>query len=293
MPVALASDESKARAPAGVSRRRASRRGYHRSFSRPDGKKRRRQKGRPLFGAALLSATPKSGCQSTSTGAPTGTRSYRSMTSSFIIRMQPDETFWPMVQGSLVPWMRYIGRAEIERAGAERIVGAAVHVARQVGPALHHCRRRRPARPFRLAADRLVARPGEARAADADAVAHGAARRGRPDRDNGSACRRRWIQLSGPWDNPLRGAGTPMEFLGPAGLARARPANCRRGRDSPGRRRTDKGTTANKRPAGSRVAASGRPVARNSMKPPPRFCAWAGASGAMESARPQAATLRT
>jgi lipoprotein-anchoring transpeptidase ErfK/SrfK len=29
-----------------------------------------------------------------------------SVTSSFIIRMQPDETDWPIVWGSLVPWMR-------------------------------------------------------------------------------------------------------------------------------------------------------------------------------------------
>src|SRR5581483_875702 len=38
--------------------------------------------------------------------APTFTRSYRSMTSSLRRRMQPDETFWPIVHGSFEPWMR-------------------------------------------------------------------------------------------------------------------------------------------------------------------------------------------
>ena len=53
--------------------------------------------------------------------------------------------------------------------------GPAVHMARQVRPAQHHLRRRRPARPFGLAGDRLDARPFEARPPDADAVADRAA----------------------------------------------------------------------------------------------------------------------
>src|SRR4029078_247365 len=46
------------------------------------------------------------------------------------------------------------------------------HVARQVGAALQHLGWRRPVRPLGLARDRLHAGPGEARAADPDAVAH-------------------------------------------------------------------------------------------------------------------------
>src|SRR5690606_26872370 len=55
--------------------------------------------------------------------------------------------------------------AEIKRARAERIVGAACHVARQVGTALEHLFRRTPVRPFLLGGDRLGARPAEAVAA--------------------------------------------------------------------------------------------------------------------------------
>src|SRR5262249_15143378 len=57
-------------------------------------------------------------------------------------------------------------------AGAERILDAAAHVARQVGAARQHFRRRRPVRPFALRRNLLDAGPGEARAADADAVAY-------------------------------------------------------------------------------------------------------------------------
>jgi len=42
----------------------------------------------------------------TTTRAPTLTRPYRSITSSLRIRMQPDDTLVPIVQGSLEPWMR-------------------------------------------------------------------------------------------------------------------------------------------------------------------------------------------
>ena len=35
------------------------------------------------------------------------TRLNRSVTSSLVRRMQPDETNLPIVDGSLVPWMRY------------------------------------------------------------------------------------------------------------------------------------------------------------------------------------------
>ena len=65
--------------------------------------------------------------------------------------------------------------AEIERPGAERIAGTAGHEARQIGLALDHLRRRTPIGPFLLARDLLQAAPLETVAADADAVAHGAA----------------------------------------------------------------------------------------------------------------------
>src|SRR5215203_6466307 len=60
--------------------------------------------------------------------------------------------------------------AEIHGAGAERVLGAARHVARQVGPAADHLGRRAPVRPLALQADRLRAGPLEARAPDADRV---------------------------------------------------------------------------------------------------------------------------
>src|SRR5271157_1417979 len=63
------------------------------------------------------------------------------------------------------------GLAEIHRPRAERIARPARHEARQVGLALDHLRRRAPVRPFLLAGNLLQARPLEAVAADADAVA--------------------------------------------------------------------------------------------------------------------------
>src|SRR6186713_508602 len=53
-------------------------------------------------------------------------------------------------------------RAEIHRARAERVLDAALHVARQVGPAGQHLRRRRPVRPFLLGGDPVHAAPAEA-----------------------------------------------------------------------------------------------------------------------------------
>ena len=95
------------------------------------------------------------GIQIIRTEAPTRTREYRSITSSFIMRIQ-------RVAVAVV---------EIERAGAERVVDAAVHKARQIGSALQHCRWRRPRGPFRLAANMCASAPFKARAPDADAVA--------------------------------------------------------------------------------------------------------------------------
>ena len=63
------------------------------------------------------------------------------------------------------------GRAEIHRARAERVAGAAGHETRQIGLALDHLGRREPVRPLGLLGDLLHAGPGEAVAADADAVA--------------------------------------------------------------------------------------------------------------------------
>src|ERR1700739_2026370 len=62
-------------------------------------------------------------------------------------------------------------RSQIHRAGAERILRTALHMPWQVGAPHQHFRRRRPVRPFLLGGNLLDARPGEARAADADAVA--------------------------------------------------------------------------------------------------------------------------
>src|SRR5262249_23318464 len=64
---------------------------------------------------------------------------------------------------------------EIDCACPERIAGTGRHEARQIGLACDHLRRRIPVRPLRLAADVLNAGPGKAFAADADAVADGAA----------------------------------------------------------------------------------------------------------------------
>src|ERR1700761_7557533 len=43
----------------------------------------------------------------TTTRVPTLARSYRSETSSFSMPIQPEETNLPIVDGWLVPWMRY------------------------------------------------------------------------------------------------------------------------------------------------------------------------------------------
>src|SRR5438045_1802189 len=53
----------------------------------------------------------------------------------------------------------------------ERIVDAAVHVARQVGTPCQHLRRRRPTRPFLFRRDTVGSAPAETVAADPDAVA--------------------------------------------------------------------------------------------------------------------------
>src|SRR5215475_9188217 len=70
-------------------------------------------------GAACVAAGPATDCAdavavpgggppgNTTTRVPTFTRSKRSDTSSFSMPMQPEETNLPMVDGWLVPWMRY------------------------------------------------------------------------------------------------------------------------------------------------------------------------------------------
>ena len=85
--------------------------------------------------------------------------------------MQPDDT-------NCADGRRLVGAvdavqrlAEIKSARAERIARAARHHARQIRLALDHLGRRMPVRPFRHLADALGAGPGEAFAADADAVA--------------------------------------------------------------------------------------------------------------------------
>src|SRR5438876_2233396 len=62
-------------------------------------------------------------------------------------------------------------RAQIHGAGAERVVEAACHVARQVGPPSQHLRGRGPARPFPFRGDAVDAGPAKAVAADTNAVA--------------------------------------------------------------------------------------------------------------------------
>ena len=62
--------------------------------------------------------------------------------------------------------------AQIHRTRAERIGFTAGHEARQVRLALDHLLGREPVRPFLHPTDVLSARPGEALAADTDAVAH-------------------------------------------------------------------------------------------------------------------------
>jgi len=60
-------------------------------------------------------------------------------------------------------------------ARAERVTRSARHETGQIGLPLQHLRGRQPVGPFRLALDRLDAGPGEAVAADADAVTDGPA----------------------------------------------------------------------------------------------------------------------
>src|SRR5450759_4849988 len=62
--------------------------------------------------------------------------------------------------------------AEIEGARTERIARPSRHEARQIRLALDHLLRRSPIRPRRHPRDAFGSRPGEAFAADADAVAH-------------------------------------------------------------------------------------------------------------------------
>src|SRR5271166_627804 len=61
--------------------------------------------------------------------------------------------------------------SEVEGAGAHRITRSARHEPRQIWLALDHLRRRAPVRPFLLAGYFLQARPLEALAADANAIA--------------------------------------------------------------------------------------------------------------------------
>src|SRR5688572_11352698 len=60
--------------------------------------------------------------------------------------------------------------ADVEGAGAQRVLRAALHVGREVRNALAHLGRRSPIGPFGLAGDLVRTRPGEAVTADADAV---------------------------------------------------------------------------------------------------------------------------
>src|SRR5262245_16185830 len=65
------------------------------------------------------------------------------------------------------------GRADVERARAERIAGTAGHPARKIRLPRDHLRRWRPVRPLSLFADVVHAAPLKAIAADSDAVPHG------------------------------------------------------------------------------------------------------------------------
>ena len=62
--------------------------------------------------------------------------------------------------------------AEIQARAPSGLPGPPAIMARQIRLALDHLRRRKPVRPFLHLGDALGARPGEALAADADAVAH-------------------------------------------------------------------------------------------------------------------------
>ena len=76
-----------------------------------------------------------------------------------------------MVEGAFGAVDAIDGAAQIHRTGAERILRAAGHEARQIGLALQHVGGWCPIRPFGLARHRLGARPGETLTADSDAVA--------------------------------------------------------------------------------------------------------------------------
>src|SRR6201987_1252966 len=73
--------------------------------------------------------------------------------------------------GRVGPVNAILGAAEIHGPRAERIAGGAGHLARQIRLALDHLWWRGPVLPFRLLGYGRSARPGEAVAADADAVA--------------------------------------------------------------------------------------------------------------------------
>src|SRR6266699_1384042 len=62
-------------------------------------------------------------------------------------------------------------RAEIDRAGAHRIVRAARHMTRQIGPTLQHLPGRRPVRPLALVAHLVDAAPGVTGGAYGDGIA--------------------------------------------------------------------------------------------------------------------------
>ena len=62
--------------------------------------------GRRLTGEDIIGASARLSALITITLVPTFTRLARSVTSSLVRRMQPDDTRWPMVEGALVPWMR-------------------------------------------------------------------------------------------------------------------------------------------------------------------------------------------
>src|SRR6202035_306644 len=104
--------------------------------------------------------------------------------SSFVRRMQPDETLVPMVQGSLVPWMRYsvsllpchryMARAPIGLSGPPFMPLPALqlhHVLAQLRLACQHFRGRIPIGPLLLTVDGRKPGPDEAFRPDAYAIA--------------------------------------------------------------------------------------------------------------------------
>src|ERR1700730_5458779 len=100
------------------------------------------------------------------------------------MRMQPEDWLSPMVQGSLVPWMRkyvswspcqrYMARAPSGLAGPPWIPNPALqfnHRFHEVRPVVEHFLGRIPVRPFLLALDSCLPRPDESFASDSDAIA--------------------------------------------------------------------------------------------------------------------------